>query len=474
MSKPKKSTFYIYICMVDLVALAKTLNLLMINMKRLLAIISLFSVAALAIITVSLLLQRSCFRPNVRLNTERMQLADSVILSAIDNGDMPGAVLCVVSRARDGESMGRTLYLKAYGNQQVISPSADGRIIPDTIPMSTDVIFDLASLSKCVGTTMAVMRLVEQGRLRLTDNVSQYIPDFKPWESKPAKRGEKIEREPITINHLLTHTSGLPAAIHVPTFMERYEKWGDPTPMNLRDSLITYLAAEAERRTRPSEVMLYSCLNFITLQAIIETITQQRLDHFLDQELFTPLKLKNTWYNHIDEPTPFDPSAPIAPTELQEDGSLLRGEVHDPTARIINRGVSGNAGVFSTAEDLAVIASMLMNDGVIRIPSDRLTDHITGGERLRLFSEATIDRFLELDPALAHHGRTLGWAAGFFGDLGSRDSFNHTGYTGTSMAIDRERGVAVILLSNRVHPHDKGSLARTRAVVSNIVASALD
>ncbi len=474
MSKPKKSTFYIYICMVDLVALAKTLYLLIINMKRLLAIISLFSVAALAIIIVSLLLQRSCFRPNVRLNTERMQLADSVILSAIDNGDMPGAVLCVVSRARDGESMGRTLYLKAYGNQQVISPSADGRIIPDTIPMSTDVIFDLASLSKCVGTTMAVMRLVEQGRLRLTDNVSQYIPDFKPWESKPAKRGEKIEREPITINHLLTHTSGLPAAIHVPTFMERYEKWSDPTTMNLRDSLITYLAAEAERRTRPSEVMLYSCLNFITLQAIIETITQQRLDHFLDQELFTPLMLKNTWYNHIDEPTPFDPSAPIAPTELQEDGSLLRGEVHDPTARIINRGVSGNAGVFSTAEDLAVIASMLMNDGVIRIPSDRLTDHITGGERLRLFSEATIDRFLELDPALAHHGRTLGWAAGFFGDLGSRDSFNHTGYTGTSMAIDRRRGVAVILLTNRVHPHDKGSLARTRAVVSNIVASALD
>ena len=474
MSKPKKSTFYIYICMVDLVALAKIVNLLIINMKRLLAIISLFSVAALAIIIVSLLLQRSCFRPNVRLNTERMQLADSAILSAIDNGDMPGAVLCVVSRARDGESMGRTLYLKAYGNQQVISPSADGRIIPDTIPMSTDAIFDLASLSKCVGTTMAVMRLVEQGRLRLTDNVSQYIPDFKPWESKPAKRGEKIEREPITINHLLTHTSGLPAAIHVPTFMERYEKWGDPTTMNLRDSLITYLAAEAERRTRPSEVMLYSCLNFITLQDIIETITQQRLDHFLNQELFTPLKLKNTWYNHIDEPTPFDPSAPIAPTELQEDGSLLRGEVHDPTARIINRGVSGNAGVFSTAEDLAVIASMLMNDGVIRIPSDRLTDHITGGERLRLFSEATIDRFLELDPALAHHGRTLGWAVGFFGDLGSRDSFNHTGYTGTSMAIDRERGVAVILLSNRVHPHDKGSLARTRAIVSNIVASALD
>lgn len=460
--------------MVDLVALAKTLNLLIINMKRLLAIISLFSVAALAIIIVSLLLQRSCFRPNVRLNTERMQLADSVILSAIDNGDMPGAVLCVVSRARDGESMGRTLYLKAYGNQQVISGSDDGKIIPDTIPMSTDVIFDLASLSKCVGTTMAVMRLVEQGRLRLSDNVSQYIPDFKPWESKPAKRGEKIEREPITINHLLTHTSGLPAAIHVPTFMERYEKWGDPTTMNLRDSLITYLAAEAERRTRPSEVMLYSCLNFITLQAIIETITQQRLDHFLDQELFTPLKLKNTWYNHIDEPAPFDPSAPIAPTELQEDGSLLRGKVHDPTARIINRGVSGNAGVFSTAEDLAIIASMLMNDGVIRIPSDRLTDHITGGERLRLFSEATIDRFLELDPALAHHGRTLGWAAGFFGDLGSRDSFNHTGYTGTSMAIDRRRGVAVILLSNRVHPHDKGSLARTRAVVSNIVASALD
>jgi CubicO group peptidase (beta-lactamase class C family) len=148
--------------------------------------------AAVAIITVSLLSQRSRLRSDVKLNAERMLLADSMILSAIDNGDMPGAVLCVVGRARDGESMGRTLYLKAYGNQQVISGSADGKIIPDTIPMSTDAIFDLASLSKCVGTTMAVMRLVEQGRLRLTDNVSQYIPGFKPWESKPEKRGEKI------------------------------------------------------------------------------------------------------------------------------------------------------------------------------------------------------------------------------------------------------------------------------------------
>lgn len=460
--------------MVDIVTSTKIYNLLIINMKRLLSIIFLTLMAAIAIITVSLLSQRSRFRSDVKLNAERMLLADSMILSAIDNGDMPGAVLCVVGRARDGESMGRTLYLKAYGNQQVISGSNNGTIIPDTIPMSTDAIFDLASLSKCVGTTMAAMRLVEQGRLRLTDNVSRYIPGFKPWESKPEKRGEKIEREQITINHLLTHTSGLPAAIHVPSFMERYEKWGDPANMNLRDSLITYLAEEADRRTRPSEVMLYSCLNFITLQAIIETITHQRLDHFLDQEVFGPLKLKNTWYNHIDEPAPFDPSAPIAPTELQTDGTILRGEVHDPTARIINRGVSGNAGVFSTAEDLAIIASMLMNEGVIRIPTDRPTDHITGGERLRLFSEATIDRFLELDPALAHHGRTLGWAAGFFGDLGSRDSFNHTGYTGTSMAIDRERGVAVILLANRVHPYDKGSLARTRAVISNIVASALD
>ncbi len=417
-----------------------------------------------------------------KLSESRIELADSVINSAIAADDFPGAVLCVVRRALDNESMGQILYLKAYGNRQVCSgrDTVSGEWIADTIAMTTDAVFDMASVSKCVGTTLSFMRLVENGQVRLTDNVSRYIPDFKPWEGKTDKNGEKVEKEDITIKHLLTHTSGIPAAIHVPSFLRRYEKYGDPMTLNLRDSLITYLANDAARLSRPGEVMRYSCLNFITLQAIIEHVSGDRLDEFARREVFEPMQLKNTWYNCIDEEPPYTVDAAVVPTTVQEDGKLLCGEVHDPTARIVNRGVSGNAGVFSTAEDLAVIASMLMNKGVIRINKDGLQGRVGAAERVRLFSEATIDTFFRIPSEFSEHGRALGWdiSSGYSasnGDLFSPNATpNHTGYTGTSMAIDMERGVAVILLTNRVHPIDDGAVARTRAVVSNIIMSALD
>jgi CubicO group peptidase (beta-lactamase class C family) len=157
-----------------------------------------------------------------------------------------------------------------------------------------------------------------------------------------------------------------------------------------------------------------------------------------------------------------------------EDGTLLYGQVHDPTARIVNRGVSGNAGLFSTADDLAVVASMLMNGGVIRINKDGLQGRVGADERVRILSEATVESLMHAPKGLDEHGRTLGWVDGRFGDLASDESINHTGYTGTSMTIDQENGVAVILLTNRVHPVDDGSLARTRATVENIVLAALD
>ena len=192
------------------------------------------------------------------------------------------------------------------------------------------------------------------------------------------------------------------------------------------------------------------------------------------------MQLKNTWYNHIDSPKPYADDAKIVPTTVQEDGSLLYGEVHDPTARIVNRGVSGNAGLFSTAEDLAVVASMLMNGGVIRINKDGLQGRVGANERVRVFSQAAVDRFFSVPEEYAEHGRALGWdiSSGYSsgnGDLLTRGATpNHTGYTGTSMAIDLERGVAIILLTNRVHPIDDGAVTRTRAVVSNIIMSALD
>ena len=212
-------------------------------------------------------------------------------------------------------------------------PNVSGELIPDTVAMTTDAIFDLASVSKCLGTTLAFMRLVEDGLVRLDDNVSRYIPGFEPWVEDLSPREQRRqkrspERVPITVKQLLTHTSGLPAAIHVPSFLARYDIYGDSVKINYRDSLVTYLAHDAARLSRPSEVFRYSCLNFITLQAILENVTGERLDRYAAREIYEPLHLKNTWYNALDDAKrPYAADAPIVPTEVQEDGTLLRGEV---------------------------------------------------------------------------------------------------------------------------------------------------
>ena len=290
--------------------------------------------------------------------------------------------------------------------------------------------------------TLSFMRVVEDGLVRLTDNVSRYIPGFKPWESVPEKKGERVERQSITITNLLNHTSGLPSYVGVPGFLARYEQYGDPLKMNLRDSLTAYLTDGLERLNRPGEVMRYSCLNFITLQTIIERTTGMRLDHFAKQEVFDKLRLKNTWYNCIaDAERPFSADAKIVPTEVQPDGKVLYGEVHDPLARVVNGGVSGNAGVFSTAEDLAVIASLMLNDGVIRLPADGIKGFFGGTDRIRLYSKNTVDAFTRIPAGYEEHGRALGWDIGvahgsYMGELLTPGSLvNHSGYTGTSMAI---------------------------------------
>jgi len=416
-------------------------------------------------------------------NVERMALADSVINKSIADDDFPGAVLCVVKRADDGESMGDIVYLKAYGSRQVCSSrnTETGEFVSDTIPMTTDAIFDLASVSKCVGTTLSFMRVVEDGLVRLTDNVSRYLPGYKPWESTPEKKGDRIERRNITVTHLLNHTSGLPSYVGVPDFLSRFEQYGDPLKLNLRDSLTAYFIDGLPRLNRPGEVMRFSCLNFITLQTIIERTTGMRLDHFAKQEVFDKLQLKNTWYNWIaGSERPYAADAKIVPTEVQPDGRVLVGEVHDPLARVINGGVSGNAGVFSSAEDLAVIASLMLNDGVIRLPADGIKGFFGGTDRVRLYSKNTVDAFTRIPAGYEEHGRALGWDIGvphgsYMGELLTPGSLvNHSGYTGTSIAINQKDGIAIIFLTNRVHPFDDGAVGRARATVSNIVVSAMD
>ena len=461
-----------YVCVV--------LKYLIINMKRNISILLSLAIFILVVGGVIVALVDDSSQRRV-LSEQRMLRADSVIMNAIAEGDFAGAVLCVVAKAEDGESMGEKLYMKAYGNRQVTSgrDAESGVFKPDTIEMTTDAIFDLASMSKCVGTTLAFMRVVEDGLVRLSDNVGRYIPDFDPWESKPANKGEKVEKQHITIKDLLTHTSGLPSYIDVNRFVERMQQHGRTEGLALRDSLISYLAdSERVRRlSRPGEELRYSCLNMILVQAIIERVTGQRLDHYARQEVFEPMGLRSTWYNCIDDKDrPFSVDAPIVPTEVQPSGKVLLGEVHDPLARVANRGVSGNAGLFSSAEDLATVASVLMNGGVLSRASDGVMDKLGERERKRIFSQQTVDCFFRIPAGYEAHGRALGWDFdGGNGDLLTPQRVaSHTGYTGTSISIDLELGLSIILLTNRVHPKDNGSVARTRNVVSNIVASAFE
>lgn len=412
-----------------------------------------------------------------KIDTQRMLSADSVILRAIEHSEFPGAVLCVVKRADDNSSMGDIIYMKAYGNMQLYSgaDSQTGRYDVVEVPMCEDAMFDLASLTKNFGTTLAFMHLLENGKVTLNDRVKNYVPDFKTWDSiampetktKSAKKSKPqvIERRHITIEQLLTHTSGMPASIYVPSFVERCRKNG-ATTATLSDSLINYLAVSEKRLFRPGSDVRYSCLNYVLLQRIIEITTGESLDEYANRVIFSPLGLSHTRWQPIDTSWPQELSSLLVPTEILPDGTLLKGVVHDPIAREINQGVSGNAGLFSNAHDLAVLSSMIMNRGIV------------GG--VRVLSEASIDAMIRIPEKYQSQHRTLGWdgaydEGGSYGDLMTPHAvISHTGYTGTSVAIDMERGVAIILLTNRVHPQDKGSIGRTRNVVANIVMSAIN
>jgi CubicO group peptidase (beta-lactamase class C family) len=202
--------------------------------------------------------------------------------------------------------------------------------------------------------------------------------------------------------------------------------------------------------------MNYSCLNFISLQRIIETVTGQSLQEFAQENIFRPLGMKHTDYNPTGETLAW-----TAPTEKQKDNSVLLGKVHDPLARIMNGGISGNAGVFSNAEDLCILAAALLNNGELN--------------GTRILGVETIKAMRTVPKGYEKFGRTLGWDANSSyasntGDLFSNSTYGHTGYTGTSIILDPETDTSVILLAHRVHPEDKGGVVRLRALVANIVA----
>ena len=362
------------------------------------------------------------------LDATRLALIEPLVAEAIGRHELPGAVV-LAGRGR------QILYKRAFGNRAVV---------PAVEPMTVDTIFDLASLTKVVATTTAVMLLVEDGRLRLSDRVSDYVPGF-----------ERYGKGGVTIRHLLTHTSGL------------------RPDLDLEESFDG--AAEAIRRAveevpvvPPNERVIYSDINFFLLGHIVERAAHETLEAFLQSRVFGPLGMRDTG---------FLPAASvrsrIAPTESCEPlawpcetpaATLLRGVVHDPTARRMG-GYAGHAGLFGTADDLAIFARMLLGGG--KWNGRRILAPLTVAKMTRRATPETIR------PA-----RGLGWdidspQSSNRGELFPIGSFGHTGFTGTSMWIDPVTRTFVIFLSNRVHPDGRGDVTPLRARVASVVASAI-
>lgn len=366
---------------------------------------------------------------SVGMSSKHLKYADEIIEKAISDKEIPGAVLAVV---KDG----KMAYLKAYGNKEVY---------PNTVKMDVNTVFDLASLTKPVATATSAMILIERGQLRLMDKVNLFIPNFQGWKTAD---GKTID---IRVVDLLTHTSGLPSYAPVETLEKQI---GAPNP----DGLINYIAT-CKREFEPLTNMQYSCLNFITLQRIVEIISKQSLQEFSKKNIFDVLGMAHTDYQPKGETLSL-----TAPTQRQKDGSVLRGIVHDPLARVTNGGISGNAGLFSDANDLAIFATALQNGGEYN------------GKRI--LSPLGVKAMRTIPRSVAQYGRALGWDvfsaySSNSGDLLSPNTYGHTGYTGTSIVIDPDNNLTVILLTNRAHPNDRGNVVRLRSLVANAVAGSV-
>ena len=340
---------------------------------------------------------------------------DSIINQAIADGNIPGAVLIV---GHDG----KIEYRKAYGNRA---------LEPRREPMTMDTIFDVASLTKVIATTTAVMQLVEQGKIRLNDPLAKYLPEF-------AQNG----KEDITIRQLLTHYSGLAPDLDL------------TTPWESKNTAYQ-LAFVEPPETTPGSGFIYSDINFIMLGALVEKISGEPLDVYTEKHIFAPLKMTHTRFL---PPASWRPK--IAPTQYDENNHMLRGVVHDPTSRRMG-GVAGHAGLFSTADDLAKFAQTLLNggDGIL---SPLAVAKMTSPET----------------PPSAPILRGFGWDidspfSSNRGDLLPVGSFGHTGFTGTSIWIDPTTKTYIILLTNSVHPRGKGNAIGLRVKVATEIAAAL-
>lgn len=338
---------------------------------------------------------------------------DNIVSNGINNGAFPGAQVLIGNE-------NEILYSKSYGNYTYDEGSE---------AVTDETMYDLASVTKVIATTSAIMKLYDQHKFNLSDKVSFYIPEF-------GVNG----KEDITILNLLLHNSGLTA------FVPYYKTYNSSTEV-----LDAIYGAELVYPTGTN--FIYSDLNAVVLGKLVEKISGMNLNDFCKENIFIPLDMHNTTFvpdENIKSNT--------APTEYDTywRNRLLQGEVHDETTSILG-GVSGNAGLFSNATDLYKFMRVMLNNGKYYNPYSR------GLKEERMFDEITVDLFTKKNTDVIYeNSRALGWDTKPLesstkyripcGEMISENCFGHTGYTGTSVWCDKDRKIIVIILTNRVYP----------------------
>lgn len=373
--------------------------------------------SSLSILSVVVMAATACQEPSWK-----QELA-FLVQKAIAEKQLPGAVVLVAQR-------GNVLLHEAYGERA---------LIPRLEAMTRETVFDMASLTKSIITATCVMKLVEDGKLKVTDRASLHLTSF-------GQNGKEV----ITIEQLLLHTGGLIAD----NAQEDYEKGIEHA----------YARIDALKPiAMPGTRFIYTDVGYIVLGRIVEKLTGMPLDAVAKQWIFDPLEMRDTGYRRISKGAELPSPLLCAPTE-RDGETCLRGVVHDPRARRLD-GVAGHAGLFSTAKDVQTFAQMLLNQGTYGGKA------ILKPETVRLMTRA---RFVP-----GGGMRSYGWDVdtGYSAPRGDRFpvglSFGHTGYTGTSLWIDPTSQSFVIILTNRCHPDDKGNATPLRRAVGSLVARRL-
>ncbi len=413
------------------------------------------------------------------------RLIDEGVFDEMSYSNFPGCVILI-------GSLKGVVFKQAYGFKS---------LYPEIQYASVDSIYDLASLTKVIATTTAVMILLDEGKIDIDDPVTMYLPQFKDSEEalrrleekkhrtkrkrhrtkkkkkkisiplsktgepiipllnlegivkKLEEEKEKVDEKPyykkseVLVRHLMTHTSGLPPG---DDFYNRYKK----TSKENRKQYILNDICRMDLRSRAGYRFKYSDLGFILLQMIVERLSKKSFDVFCHEKIFVPLKMNDTGFN-----PPNNKQSRIVPTHRTTSGRVLLGTVHDSNARVMN-GVAGHAGLFSTVDDLAIFSEMLLNKGSYN--------------GVKILKESTVELMTDVHSKRLRAKRGLGWDINtwYSKDLKtkyfSKESFGHTGFTGTSIWIDPVNKVYFIILANRVHLPKKTTMGPLRFFVSNV------